>query len=62
MVAFSRKIRDRCPSCHQKRELLWAERAEHELLEDVTNLYWHGSLTGTHSQLRGTHSRPILAS
>ncbi|MFQ5528329.1 MAG: transposase zinc-binding domain-containing protein, partial [Thermoanaerobaculia bacterium] len=35
LVAFSCKLRGLCPSCHQKRELLWAEWAERELLEDV---------------------------
>jgi len=34
-VAFSRKLRGLCPSCHQKRELLWADWAEQKLLEDV---------------------------
>ena len=35
LVAFSCKLRGLCPSCHQKRELLWAQWAEQELLEDV---------------------------
>jgi hypothetical protein len=35
LVAFSCKLRGLCPSCHQKRELLWADWAEQELLEDV---------------------------
>ena len=35
LVAFSCKLRGLCPSCHQKRELLWAEWAEQKLLEDV---------------------------
>ena len=35
LVAFSCKLRGLCPSCHQKRELLWAGWAEQELLEDV---------------------------
>ncbi len=35
IVAFSCKQRCVCPSCHQKRELLWAEGAGEELLEDV---------------------------
>jgi hypothetical protein len=34
-VAFSCKVRCMCPSCHKKRELIWAEWAGHELLEDV---------------------------
>jgi len=35
LVVFSCKLRGPCPSCHQKRELLWADWAERELLEDV---------------------------
>ncbi|MGB6363834.1 MAG: transposase [Thermoanaerobaculia bacterium] len=35
LVAFSCKLRALCPSCHQKRELLWTSWAEQELLEDV---------------------------
>jgi hypothetical protein len=35
LVAFSCKLRALCPSCHQKRELLWVAWAEQELLEDV---------------------------
>ncbi len=35
LIAFSCKLRGLCPSCHQKRELLWADWAERELLEDV---------------------------
>ena len=35
LVAFSCKQRCLCSSCHQKRELLWAEWAAEELLEDV---------------------------
>ncbi|MGB6361685.1 MAG: transposase [Thermoanaerobaculia bacterium] len=35
LVAFSCKLRGLCPSCHQKRELLWAAWVEEELLEDV---------------------------
>jgi hypothetical protein len=35
LVAFSCKLRSLCPSCHQKRELLWADWADEELLEDV---------------------------
>ena len=35
VLAFSCKQRCLCPSCHMKRELLWAEWAEEELLEDV---------------------------
>jgi hypothetical protein len=35
LVAFSCKLRALCPSCHQKRDLLWAAWAEEELLEDV---------------------------
>ncbi len=35
LVAFSCELRGLCPNCHQKRELLWAEWAEAELLEDV---------------------------
>ncbi len=34
-VAFSCKLRCICPSCHTKRELLWAQWAVSELLEDV---------------------------
>jgi len=34
-VAFSCKLRCLCPSCHTKRELIWAEWAAGELLEDV---------------------------
>ena len=34
-VAFSCKLRCICPSCHTKRELLWAVWAAEELLEDV---------------------------
>ena len=34
-VAFSCKLRCICPSCHAKREILWAEWAAEELLEDV---------------------------
>ncbi len=34
-MAFSCKQRCLCPSCHQKRELLWAEWAEEELLAEV---------------------------
>jgi hypothetical protein len=32
LVAFSCKLRGLCPSCHQKRELLWVAWAEQELL------------------------------
>jgi hypothetical protein len=35
LIAFSCKLRGLCPSCLQKRELLWAGWAEEELLEDV---------------------------
>ena len=35
VLAFSCKQRCVCPSCHQKRELLWAEWAAEELLEDI---------------------------
>ena len=35
LVAFSCKLRSICPSCHIKRELLWAQWAVEELLEDV---------------------------
>lgn len=35
LIAFSCKLRSLCPSCHQKRELLWADWADEELLEDV---------------------------
>ena len=35
LVAFSCKLRCICPSCHTKRELLWAQWAVSELLEDV---------------------------
>ena len=35
LIAFSCKLRGLCPSCHQKRELLWVDWAEQELLEDV---------------------------
>ena len=35
LVAFSCKLRSLCPSCHQKRELLWVAWAEEKLLEDV---------------------------
>ena len=35
LVAFSCKLRALCPSCHQKRELLWVAWAEQELLEDI---------------------------
>jgi hypothetical protein len=34
-VAFSCKPRCICPSCHAKRELIWAQWAAEELLEDV---------------------------
>ena len=34
LIAFSCKLRCLCPSCHQKRELLWAEWAG-ELLAEV---------------------------
>ena len=34
-VAFSCKMRCICPSCHMKRELVWAHWAAEELLEDV---------------------------
>ena len=34
-VAFSCKLRCICPSCHTKRELIWAQWAAEELLEDV---------------------------
>ena len=34
-VAFSCKLRCICPSCHAKREILWAQWAAEELLEDV---------------------------
>ncbi len=34
-VAFSCKLRCICPSCHMKRELIWAEWAGQELLEEV---------------------------
>ncbi|MCH7664876.1 MAG: transposase zinc-binding domain-containing protein [Acidobacteria bacterium] len=37
LIAFSCKLRGLCPSCHQKRELLWADWAEVELLEDVAH-------------------------
>ncbi|MGD8818205.1 MAG: transposase [Acidobacteriota bacterium] len=36
-VAFSCKLRCICPSCHMKRELIWAEWARDELLEDVAH-------------------------
>jgi len=36
LVAFSCKLRGLCPSCHQKRELLWVAWAEEELLEART--------------------------
>ena len=35
LVALSCKLRCICPSCHQKRELLWADWAVEELLEQV---------------------------
>jgi len=35
LIAFSCKLRGLCPSCHQKRELLWTDWAEQELLEEV---------------------------
>ena len=35
LIAFSCKLRCLCPSCHQKRELLWGEWAAEELLEEV---------------------------
>jgi hypothetical protein len=35
IVAFSCKLRCICPSCHMKRELIWAQWAADELLEDV---------------------------
>ncbi len=35
LVAFSCKLRCICPCCHTKRELIWAEWAAGELLEDV---------------------------
>ena len=35
LVALSCKLRCICPSCHQKRELLWADWAAEELLENV---------------------------
>ena len=35
LVALSCKLRCICPSCHQKRELLWADWAAEELLEQV---------------------------
>ena len=35
LVAYSCKLRCICPSCHQKRELLWADWAGEELLEQV---------------------------
>jgi hypothetical protein len=35
LIAFSCKLRCLCPSCHQKRELLWGEWAGAELLEEV---------------------------
>ena len=35
LVALSCKLRCICPSCHQKRELLWADWAGEELLEPV---------------------------
>ncbi len=34
-VAFSCRQRCVCPSCHQKRELVWADFATEELLEEV---------------------------
>jgi hypothetical protein len=34
-VAFSCKLRCICPSCHMKRELIWAQWAAEALLEDV---------------------------
>jgi hypothetical protein len=34
-IAFSCKLRCLCPSCHMKRELIWAQWAVDELLEDV---------------------------
>ncbi len=34
-VAFSCRLRCICPSCHTKRELIWAHWAADELLEDV---------------------------
>ena len=35
VVGLSCKARCLCPSCHKKRELLWAEWASEQLLEDV---------------------------
>jgi hypothetical protein len=35
LITFSCKLRCLCPSCHQKRELQWAEWAGTELLEEV---------------------------
>jgi hypothetical protein len=35
LIAFSCKLRCLCPSCHQKRELQWAQWAAEELLEEV---------------------------
>jgi len=37
ILAFSCKQRCVCASCHQKRELLWAEWATEELLEDMAH-------------------------
>lgn len=34
-VAFSCRQRCLCPSCHQKRELIWVDFATEDLLEDV---------------------------
>ncbi len=35
MVGLSCKARCLCPSCHKKRELLWAHWAAEQLLEDL---------------------------
>ena len=52
LVAFSCKLRGLCPSCHQKRELLWVAWAEQELLEDAPLLSWRHSGFSVHGAVR----------
>ena len=56
LVALSCKLRCICPSCHQKRELLWADWAGEELLEPVPHRFTHLAATYRPVLLRGRAS------
>jgi hypothetical protein len=51
-VAFSCKLRCFCPSCHMKRELIWADWAGNELLEDVPHRQLPAGVAGRSGRLR----------